>query len=55
MTGRQQVHILEDLKGDVTALLDWDDCLSTRTNTLQSLGRQLQEALLGSADLTKIN
>jgi len=46
----------QDLKGDVTALLDWDDLPEHAHQYIAiKAGRQLQEALLGSADLTKIN
>lgn len=45
-----------DLKGDVTTCLDWDDLPEhARAYIVARAGRQLQEALLGSADLTKIN
>lgn len=46
----------QDLKGDVTACLDWDDLPEhARMFITIKAGRQLQEALLGSEDLTKIN
>lgn len=46
----------EDLKADVTTCLDWDDLPEhARGYIVARAGRQLQESLLGSADLTKIN
>ena len=46
----------EDLKADVTLLLDWDDLPEHAHHYITiKAGRQLQEAILGSEDLTKIN
>lgn len=46
----------EDLEADVTVMLDWDELPEYAHNYIVAkAGRQLQEALMGSADLTKIN
>ena len=46
----------EDLKGDVTYMLDWDDLPEhARQYIMTRAGRQLQEAIIGSSDLTKLN
>lgn len=46
----------EDLKGDVTYMFEWDDLPEhARQYIMTRAGRQLQEAIIGSADLTQIN
>ena len=46
----------DDLYADVTYFLDWDDLPEhARSYLTIKGGRQLQEAILGSADLSKIN
>ena len=46
----------QDLKADVTALLEWDELPEyAHYYFATKAGRQLQEALMGSADLTRIN
>lgn len=46
----------EDLKADVTYMFEWDDLPEhARQYIMTKAGRQLQEAIIGSADLTKIN
>lgn len=45
-----------DLKADVTYILEWDELPEhARQYITVKSGRQLQEAVLGSSDLTKIN
>ena len=46
----------EDLRADVTYILEWDEVpeYAHQYFTIKA-GRQLQEAILGSADLSKIN
>lgn len=45
-----------DLKGDITYLLDWEELPEyAREYITIKAGRHLQEAILGSADLTRIN
>ena len=46
----------EDLKADVTYFLDWNDLPEhARQFIMTKAGRTLQEQILGSADLSKIN
>ena len=46
----------EDIKADVTHMLDWDDLPEHAHHYITiKAGRQLQEAIVGSEDLTKIN
>ena len=46
----------EDVKADVTVLLEWDELPEyAHYYFATKAGRQLQEALMGSADLTRIN
>ena len=46
----------QDLKGDITYMFDWDDLPEhAHQYIIIRAGRQLQDAILGSADLTKIN
>ncbi len=53
---RQAYTFTEDLKADVTYLLTWDDLPEHAHQYIMiKAGRQLQEAILGSGDLTKIN
>jgi len=53
---RQAYTFTEDLKADVTYLLTWDDLPEHAYQYIMiKAGRQLQEAILGSGDLTKIN
>ena len=53
---RQSYTFTEDLKADVTSLLTWDDLPEHAHQYIMiKAGRQLQEAILGSGDLTKIN
>tara|TARA_B100001758_G_C18241303_1_gene520713 strand:+ start:192 stop:800 length:609 start_codon:yes stop_codon:yes gene_type:complete len=53
---RQSYTFTEDLKADVTSLLVWDDLPEHAHQYIMiKAGRQLQEAILGSGDLTKIN
>ena len=53
---RQSYTFTEDLKADVTSLLTWDDLPEHAHQYIMiKAGRQLQEAILGSGALTKIN
>ena len=46
----------EDLKGDMTIILDWDDLPEhARLYIMTKAGRELQENMIGSKDLTEIN
>lgn len=46
----------QDIVADVTYILDWEDLPEyARQYFMTKAGRQLQEAILGSADLTRIN
>jgi hypothetical protein len=46
----------EDLRADVTYILEWDEVPEyAHQYFMIKAGRQLQEAILGSADLSKIN
>lgn len=45
-----------DLKADVTYILEWDELPEhARQYVMARAGRQLQEAIIGSADLTRMN
>ena len=45
-----------ELKVDITYMFDWDDLPEhARQYIMVKAGRQLQESIMGSADLTKIN
>ena len=46
----------ENLKADVTIILDWDDLPEhARVYIMTKSGRELQESMIGSKDLTEIN
>ena len=46
----------EDIKADRTILLDWDDLPEhARVFIMTKTGRELQESMIGSKDLTEIN
>ena len=46
----------DDVKADLTYMLDWDDLPEhARQYIMTRAGRQLQEAIIGSTDLTKLN
>ena len=46
----------ENIKADITYMFEWDDLPEhARQYIMVAAGRQLQEAMIGSADLTKIN
>ncbi len=46
----------DDVKADITYMLDWDDLPEhARQYIMTRAGRQLQEAIIGSTDLTKLN
>ena len=46
----------DDVKADLTYMLDWDDIPEhARQYIMTRAGRQLQEAIIGSTDLTKLN
>ncbi len=52
----QTFAFTQDLKGDITYMFDWDDLPEhARQYIMVKAGRQLQESIMGSADLTKIN
>ena len=52
----QTYTFTQDLKGDITMMLDWDDLPEHAHQYIMiRAGRELQEAIIGSADLTKIN
>ena len=52
----QTFEFTQDLKGDITYMFDWDDLPEHAHQYIMiRAGRQLQDVILGSADLTKIN
>ena len=52
----QTYTFTEDLRGDITYMFHWDDLPEhARQYIMTRAGRQLQEAIIGSADLTKLN
>ena len=46
----------QDLKADITIILDWEDLPEhARVYIMTKTGRELQESMIGSKDLTEIN
>ena len=52
----QTFEFTDDVKADLTYMYDWDELPEhARQYIMTRAGRQLQEAILGSPDLTKLN
>ena len=52
----QTFEFTDDVKADLTYMFDWDELPEhARQYIMTRAGRQLQEAMIGSTDLTKLN